>query len=85
MDSRIRIHTKMSWIRNTAVNVGTYVDSNDAGEEGHEGALLQLVAEDGRVGATGGTHRQPRSRVSHRDGNARLGTALTIQQNMCSK
>jgi hypothetical protein len=27
----------------------TYVDSNDAGEEGHEGALLQLVAEDGRV------------------------------------
>jgi hypothetical protein len=31
-----------------AVN-GTYIDCNDAGEEGHEGALLELVAEDGRV------------------------------------
>ncbi len=83
MDPRIRIHTKMSWIRNTAVN-GTYIDCNDAREEGHEGALLQLVAEDGRVGAPGGTHCQARCRVSHRDGDARLGSALTIQQNLCS-
>ncbi len=66
-----------------AVN-GTYIDCNDAREERHEGALLQLVAEDGRVGAPGGTHRQARCRIAHRDGNARLGSALTMQQNMCS-
>jgi hypothetical protein len=73
----------MSWIRTTAVN-GTYIDGNDAREEGHEGALLELVAEDGRVGASRGTHRQARRRVPHRNGDARLGSALTIQQNMCS-
>ncbi len=66
-------------------NTGTYIDGNDAGEEWHEGALLQLVAEDGRVGAPGGTHCQARRRVPHRYSNARLGSALTIQQNLCSK
>jgi hypothetical protein len=78
MDPRIRIHTKMAWIRNTVVNVGTYIDCNDAREEGHEGTLLQLVAEDGRVRASRGTHCEARRRVPHRDGDARLGSALTI-------
>jgi hypothetical protein len=68
--------------RNTAA---TYIDCNNASEEGHEGALLQLVAEDGRVGAPGGTHRQARRRVPHGNGDARLGSAFTIQQNICSK
>jgi hypothetical protein len=83
MDPRLRIHTKISWIRNTVVN-DTYIDCNDASEKGHEGALLELVAEDGRVRAPGGTHRQARRRVPHRDGDARLGSAFTKQQNMCS-
>ncbi len=81
---RLRIHDpgsrcqKGTGSRMRIRNTGTYIDGNDAGEEGHEGALLELVAEDGRVWASRGTHCQARCRVPHRDGNARLGSTLTV-------
>ena len=43
------------------------------GQKRHEGALLQLVAEDGGVGATGGPDRESGGGVADGDGEAGLG------------
>ena len=44
------------------------------GEEGHEGALLQLVAQDGGVRPAGGAHGQAGGGVADGNGQARLGS-----------